>query len=119
MLDIGKIIFKVLDDNSIVSFPIVAPEGSALPVIVYERSFSADDTKDGRGIDNNYIDIYVLSEDYKESITISLEIEDIISAIKGVVLDTTIFKSKCIAGAEMYQDGVYIQKLTFEIKTAA
>lgn len=119
MIDIGKVIFKVLDENSIVSYPIVAPEGSTLPLVIYERSFSADDTKDGRGITNNYIDIYVLSEDYKESVTLSLLIADTITVVRGVVTDITIIKSKLIAGAEMYQDGVYIQKLTFEIKTAA
>lgn len=75
MLDIGKIVYKILKDNDKESYPIVVPENTSLPVIVYERSFSADDTKDGRCIDNNIIDIYVLSEDYKESITLSLQIE--------------------------------------------
>lgn len=119
MLDIGKIVYKILKDNSIESYPIVLPEQTALPAVIYERSFSADDTKDGRGINNNTIDIYVMSEDYKESITLSLQIEDWITAIKGTVLGTKIFNSRLIAGAEMYNAGVYIQKITFEIKTAA
>ena len=118
MLDIGKIVYKILKDNDIDSYPIVVPENTPLPVVIYERSFSSDETKDGRGIDNNIIDIYVLSEDYKESITLSLQIEDWITAIKGNILDTHIFKSKLIAGAELYDSGVYMQKLTFEIKTA-
>ena len=118
MLDIGKIVYKTLADNSIESYPIVLPENTALPAVIYERSFSSDDTKDGRGVDNNIIDIYILSEDYKESITLSLQIEALITAVKGIVLDTHIFKSKLIAGAELYDSGVYMQKLTFEIKTA-
>jgi len=101
MIDIGKIVYKVLDDNDIVSYPVIAPENSLLPLVIYERNFSADDTKDGRGIDNNYIDIFILSEDYKESITLSKQIEQLVIALKGIVLDTNILKSKLIAGAEM------------------
>jgi len=119
MIEIGKIINKVLIDNDLVCYPIVAPENTALPVIVYERTFDAEQTKDGRSIDNNSIDIYILSEDYKESITIAKQIEGLISTVKGEILDAFVFKSKLIAGAEMYVDGVYIQKITFEIKTAA
>ena len=119
MIEIGKIIHKVLGDNSIVSYPIIAPENSSLPIVIYERSFDADSTKDGRSIDNNMVDIYILSEDYKESITISKQIESLISAVKGAILDAFVIKSKLTAGAEMYESGVYIQKLTFEIKTAA
>jgi len=39
MIEIGKIIYKVLDDNNIVSYPIIAPENSELPIVIYERSF--------------------------------------------------------------------------------
>lgn len=101
MIDIGKIIFKVLNDNDIVSYPVIAPENSALPLVIYERYFNADDTKDGRGMNNSTIDIYILTEDYKESITLSKQIEQLVIALKGVVLDTNIVKSKLIAGAEM------------------
>lgn len=119
MIDIGKIVNKVLTDNGIGCYPIVAPENSSLPLVIYERTFTADDTKDGRGIDNNTIDIYVLTDDYKEAITLSMQIEDLIAAVKGDVLGTRVIKSKLVAGAEMYESGAYIQRLTFEIKTAA
>jgi len=117
-IEIGKIINKTLVDAGLNCFPIVAPENSPLPLIIYERSFNADYTKDGRSFDTNNIDIYILSEDYKETITLSKQIEGLISAVKGAVLDAFVIKSKLVAGAEMYQEGVYIQKLTFEVKTA-
>ena len=65
------------------------------------------------------IDIYILAEEYKESITKAIQIEGIITAIKGDVLGTKVLNSKLIAGAEMYYLGSYIQKLSFLIKTAA
>ena len=117
-IEIGKIINKILTDNSLACFPIVAPENSALPLIIYERSFDAEHTKDGRSLDTNNIDVYILSEDYKETITLSKQIEGLISAVKGTILDAFVIKSKLVAGAELYQDGVYIQKLTFSILTA-
>lgn len=119
MIDIGKIIYKVLDEADIVSYPIVAPENSKLPLVIYERSYNADDTKDARGINISFVDIYVLTEEYTQSITLSKTIEEIIISLDGVVEDTRVFKSKLIAGNEMWADGVYIQKMTFEVRTAA
>lgn len=118
MIEIGKVIYKALEDNGIISYPIVAPENSTLPLVIYERAFTAESTKDGRTWNTNSVDIYVLSEDYKESITLSKQIEDIVTSIQGTLLGSYIVKSKLIAGVEMYESGVYIQKLTFEIKTA-
>lgn len=119
MIDIGKIVYKTLKDNNIESYPIVLPENTALPAVIYERSFSINNTKDGRGIDNNSVDVYIMSEDYKESVTLSLQIVEWITSIKGTVLETRVYDSNLIAGAELYNSGVYIQKLTFEILTAS
>lgn len=119
MLNLGKVIHKVLSDNNINSYPIVAPAKSTLPLVIYERSFNTEYSKDGRGLDSNIIDIFILSEEYTESIDISLQIEEILTSMNGVVLDIIIKNCKLISGAELYQDGVYIQKLTFEIKTAS
>lgn len=118
MIEIGKVVNKILTDADLVCYPIVAPENSNLPLIIYERTFTADDTKDGRSIDNNTIDVYILSESYKESIILSKQIEGLICAAKGLILTAFVIKSKLVAGNELYSDGIYIQKLTFEIKTA-
>ena len=118
MIELGKIINKTLTDAGLTCYPIVALEDSPLPLIIYDRSFNAEQTKDGRSFDNNNVDIYILSEDYKETITLTLQIEGLISAVKGIVLDAFVIKSKLVAGAELYQEGVYIQKLTFSILTA-
>lgn len=118
MIDIGKIINKVLTDNGIASYPVIAPEGASFPLVIYERSFIAENTKDNRSIDNNTIDIYVLAAEYKEAVTLALQIEDIITSIKGDVLGSRIFDSRLIAGNEMYYSGAYVQKLSFLIKSA-
>jgi len=119
MIQVGKIINSALLAANLQCWPIVAPEGTELPFIVYSRTFNSEYTKDGRAIDTGNIDMYVLSESYAETVTMAQQIDAALSAVQGDYTDMFIFKCKLLSGDEIYQDGVYIQKLTFEIKAAS
>lgn len=117
MVDIGKVIYKVLDTAGITSYPVVAPENTTLPVVIYERTFTTMYTKDSRVIDTNTVDIYVLAEEYKDAVELAKDIESLLTGVAGIVESIPIVDSRLISGAEVYDSGVYIQRLTFEIKT--
>lgn len=117
MIDIGKVIYKRLSDNGITSYPIVAPENSTLPLVIYERNFNYQDSKDGISNSNSSVDIFVVTADYKEGITLANTIDDILLATNGTVSDINVIDVDLMAGAEIYAEGIYIQKITYNLKT--
>lgn len=119
MIELNKIIYKTLDDLNINAYPIVAPENTLLPFVIYERSLSSEETRDGRSFNNNIVTIYILSEDYKETLTLLNSIDNSFINLKGTVLYSFIHHSKLISVDEIFESGVYIQKVVYEIKTSA
>ena len=119
MIQVGKIINSALQAISLTCYPIVAPENTEFPFILYERTFNSEYTKDGRAIDTGNIEIKVISESYSETIELAQQIVDALSAIQGEVLDMYIYKCKLLSGEEFYQENAFSQKLTFEIKAAS
>ena len=119
MIEINKVIFKTLDDAGIKCYPIVAPENTPLPFVVYERSLTQAVTKDGRSINTATINIYVLSDDYKTTLNISGQIDDLLQPIQGQQLDSYIFNTSLISIDELFDSGIYVQKMIYEIKMGA
>ena len=124
MINIGKAIYTLLSSNTsltnIVSAnkiqPLVLAENTILPAIVYERNFTTEGNKDSY-TSTNTIDITTLSNYYDESINIALLIEDILSGYEGTASGINIINSRLIAGDETIVEDVFLQKLTFSIKS--
>lgn len=124
MINIGKAIYSIITGTTAITaiisnkvFPIVIPENTALPVVVYERNSSVEYTRDGISIYNIDVDITILSEKYSESITIGELIVKAFDNYKGSIQGINIVDCHIIAISETYTEGAYIQKITISIKS--
>jgi len=68
MIDYGKTIYDILTDAftgqtgyTVSIYPLVLPENTALPAIVWRRQFNCEYTKDWRVSNNINIDITILT----------------------------------------------------------
>ena len=117
MITIGKIIYNTLTTAGVKAFPIVAPEQTTLPFVVFERSFTAEYTKDGRAYNDNTVSIYILSEDYQETINIASTVDNAFDGLNGNYDGLQIFNTRLHNCEEVYNNGTYIQKLVYEMKS--
>lgn len=101
-IEINKEISKILGGIAGVSYyPLVIPENTPLPCVVYERSVNNDINNDSyTSVVNVSMDI--LTSTYSEGVEL---LNNILEASKGYGY---VFE----AVSEDYLDGVYIQKLT-------
>ena len=120
MITTGKVIYTVLSTNAAVValvgakiYPLVIPEKTTLPCIVYERSFTNENTKDGLSSSESIINLTVISLDYSNSIAIS---EAIHTALKNYT-SATIRRLALSNGAETYLEGAFVQNLSYVVKS--
>ena len=83
-------------------FPVIIPEKTGLPCVIYERSFDNVNTKDGIAGSNSTINITVMAEKYIDTINIC-------TAVHEALVDDAALES----GAETYIDGAFLQSLVF------
>jgi len=119
MVEIGKVVYKYLSDKGLKVYPIVAPIDTPLPFITYERSLQQAVTKDGRSINTVTFNIYVLSEDYKETLDICALIDDTLQPIQGEQMGNYIQNTSLMSQDEIYESGIYIQKMVYTFKAEA
>jgi len=119
MITTGKTIFTILSTNAAIItlvgtkiFPLVVPEDTLLPCIVYERSFDNQYTKDGLASSDSTINITVISENYKKSIDISEAVFNALNMYRG----SGVRSLTLVSGAEVYAEGAFLQNLTFAVK---
>jgi len=118
MITTGSKINLILSQNAAVValvssriYPIVLPEGTALPCIVYERSFTNQNTKDGLAQSDSVVNITILATDYLTTIKIAQAVD---VALKGY-RDSSVKRLVLSNGAETYQEGAFIQNLTYTV----
>jgi len=114
MITTGKTIFDLLEAHAPLvalvgtnMFPLIAPEGTASPFLLYQRSFEVIRTKDGPANSSSAIIINIISEKYLETIDISTAVHN---ALKG--------EANLLSGTEVYEEGAFIQTLTFQFWSA-
>lgn len=114
MITSGKAIYDLLKAHTpltaLVStkiYPIVLPEDVQFPCVVYQRSFSNQNTKDGLANSDSTITLTILSKQYKEGIDIATAC---FNALKGEALLNN--------GDEDYSNGIYAQVLVFQYWSA-
>lgn len=120
MITTGKIIYDLLRSNTDITnmvadkiFPLVIPEGTNLPCIVYSREFENNHTKDYYTSSNCTVNITIISEKYQEGIDIQYAVNNTLkdhysSNVKNISL---------MNGNETYVEGQFIQSLNFTVKT--
>lgn len=117
MIKTGKKIYTLLSSSTGITqsvgtniYPLILSENTPLPAVIYERSYSNDYNRDSF-ISTSTFDITVLSENYSESINVADEINDTLNLYS----DEQIIIIRNLSGAEAFNEGVYVQKLTFEV----
>ncbi len=125
MIALGKVIYSLLTTTGTTIYstvgkkvyPLVIPEGTQLPCIVYERNGDYEYSRDGQGIATTAVDITVLSEDYSETIDIAEGVFNILNMYSGDNNSIHIFNINLTSVQETYAENAFIQKLTFEVKS--
>lgn len=122
MISIGKLINYVLTSTpDLVGekvFPIIAPEQTQLPFIVYERdSIDALYTKDELTGNVTQVTIYILSDDYSHSIELAEKVREALEKKRFNYSGIIIKDCSIINTDEAYNDYAFIQKITFQFKT--
>jgi len=109
MISTGKTIADLLTASAPLTalvgtriYPLIAPEGTEAPFLLYERAFENQYTKDGLANSNSTISITIISDKYQETIDIATAT---FNALKS--------EAKLMSGVEAYAEGAYIQNLTF------
>ena len=114
MITTGKTINDLLKASTALTalvgskiYPLVAPENTPSPFVLYERSFVNQKTKDGQAGSDSTITITVISDNYTETISISTAIHEALKA-----------EANLLSGNEAYDAGAYIQTLIFQFWSA-
>ena len=122
MITIGKKIYSILKNNQAVSaligskiYPLIAPEGTPLPYVLYQRSYRGSGSKDGQVAGDIRVNFAVFAKTYLESIQIAQAIEQALVGYR----DEKIKKINLEDGDEQYIEDAYLQAMVFTIKTAA
>lgn len=123
-ITIGKSIFSILSGNTEVNnyvgikiYPLVIPELTLLPCIVYERTSDIEYTRDGAGVSTSIVDVTILSENYEETINISVAVYNLLNNYKGISEGINIIDIRLSGISETYAENSYIQRLTFSVKS--
>lgn len=122
-LKIGKLINSILRSSAELTsmtgenkvFPIVAPNETEFPFVVYQRTNVTGNrlTKDGIGEDNVMFTIYVLSNSYFESVDIADEVRKTIEK-RYIANDEIYMADTYMTGTtESYESATYIQQMQF------
>lgn len=120
MITTGKSIYSILTANASITalvgtkiYPLVIPEGTTLPCIVYERSYENKYTKDGLAYSNSTVNITIISDNYKKTIEISEAAFTALNMYRGGNIQSITLDS----GNETYAEGAFIQNLTFDVRS--
>ena len=115
ILEQDKALMKLIPIKNF--YPVDAKHGTKYPFAVIIRIGLEDDlSKDGVYEDTVVVQIYVVDDNYYNSITIANEIRNWLEG--HTFKDDTIYirKMKLSASSEAYYNDAYIQELTFNIK---
>lgn len=120
MLSFNKIIYNQLVNSSELNlitssfFPIVVPESTNTPFIVYKRTnYFSNYSKDGCTNNNFKIEFNCLSDSYATSLDI-IEILRKIFEFKTLIIENQKIKLTINSATEDY-DGLYIQTIIFDV----
>lgn len=123
-IEIGRVIkFLLLSKEEVANnirrevHPIVAKEGTSFPFVTYCRTkVTPTYTKDKRSFcDTATIDITIHTASYEPSVEILRAVFNALQGYSGECDGIKVEEVRMIDSAEDFQEGTYLQNLTFEI----
>ena len=124
MIKIGQCVYYLLSGDTSIKgyvgtkiFPIVVPEKTEAPFIVYERRGDLDYNKDSVGLYRTLVDVTVVSEGYTDGINITDRVKEVLENYKGILFGINIRDVELYNIDEGWSDGLYAQKISFTFKT--
>ena len=124
MIQIGKIVYYLLSGDTTVAgyvgtkiYPLIIPENTTTPAIMYERRGDPDYNKDGAGLYKTYVYITIIGDNYSEIINITQAVADVLENYSGILYSTSVRDIEIANIQETYYDDKYIEELTFLFTT--
>ena len=124
MIKIGQCVYYLLSGDTSIKgyigtkiFPIVIPEKTKAPIIVYEHHGDVEYNKDSVGLYRTLVDITILSESYTEGINISQRVLEVLENYRGTLFGINIRDVELYNVDETWVDDLYGQKISFTFKT--
>lgn len=119
----GAKIYSILSQNEEVTgylgtkiYPLILPQETKLPALVFKRSFDKENSKDRLGLTNVTVEITVLDTDYSRSINICHAVH---AALMGSS-DIDIKAIRLVSGDEAVIDDskgdTYLQMMVYDLK---
>lgn len=121
MINISKAIYYLLANSSVTGYtgtriyPIVMPENTPYPMVVYERRTNPEYSKDDAVLKLTTGIITVISDDYTESIDLANAVNSALENYNGVVSGIDVKDIMLESVDEIYVNGAYMQKLVYNI----
>lgn len=121
MINISKAIYYLLANSSVTGYtgtriyPIVMPENTPFPMVVYERRTNPEYSKDDAVLKLTTGIITVISDDYTESINIANAVNSALENYNGVVSGIDVKDIMLDSVDEIFANGAYMQKLVYNI----
>lgn len=125
-LQVGKIIYSAITSdtelNSVLNnriYPLVAPNDTELPFVVYNRTnvYSTNHTKDGWLNEDCSFQISVVSNKYEESIELADKVRELFENCTISTSSLSITNVRLTSSNEMFNEDEYIQNLYFECES--
>ncbi len=121
MINISKAIYYLLVNSSVTGYtgtriyPIVMPENTPFPMVVYERRTNPEYSKDDAVLKLTTGIITVISDDYTESIDLANAVNSALENYNGIVSGIDVKDIMLESVDEIYANGAYMQKLVYNI----
>jgi hypothetical protein len=122
-ITIGTAIFNILSNDSGVQaitkniYPLILPENTTLPAIIYERKANIEYSRDGAGINTSTIDITAIATDYIDSVNMAQAIYNALNMYTNQNNGNSIFNIRLESMEESFYEMAFLQKMTFTCKS--
>lgn len=123
MIATGKLIYNLLSTNNNLKalvgtkiYPLVAPQDTLVPFVLYERNYQNEYNHDSYR-SSSVFTITVIADTYSGSVDVAEAVNTAVNNYSGEVLGIRVLKILNTSGSEAYAEGLYIQKIEYQVQT--
>lgn len=120
MITIGKILYSLLSGSTALTtkvgtriYPLIVPQNTPSPLIVYERGGYIEYDKDGRNINRVDVVINIITDNYKDGIDIAEIVDTTLKNKEGTYLGVRVLNIELGEVDEDFINDNFIQRLVY------